>query len=494
MDFKNVAGKVSLGLAAAVMSFSANAAEKVTFTKDVLPILQENCQDCHRPGGANLGGMVAPMAFMSYKEVRPWAKAIQKAVVSKEMPPWDAAPEFDGHFANQRTLTQSEIDTIVEWVQSGVPRGAAKDAPEPRQWDDSSDWTIGKVDLVSEMPEAYFVEDDVQDIYVNFYDKLTEEELATDRYIKAVEFKPGSSVVHHIISNPLGGIAPGNDPNVNPEGYGSIIRKGTSVSFDMHYHKEPGAGTGTWDQSSAGVVFYPEGYVPEHEIRSSLLANLSFRIPAGDSNYVEHASETFDQEIEIMGFTPHMHLRGKSAKYEVKYPDGTMETLLEVPAYDFNWQTSYKYSEHKVLPAGSSVELTMAWDNSTENPYNPDPTKDVVFGEPTTDEMFFGFMSYAYVDEPRDTRVSQMVLGKYIGKYKLEGDLPMVLTIGMEAGKLTVAIPGQDPTPLMAESETRFSLADLGLTITFDTIEGGLAKSLQAKLLGDTHTAVKISD
>jgi mono/diheme cytochrome c family protein len=494
MNLRKLARNVSLGLTVAALSYSVSAAEKVTFTKDVLPILQENCQDCHRPNGANLGGMVAPMAFMSYKEVRPWAKAIQKAVVSKEMPPWDAAPEFDGHFKNQRTLTQDEIDTIVEWVNTGVARGAQKDAPEPRTWDESNEWSIGTPDLVTEMPEAYFVDDDVEDIYVNFYDKLTEEELATDRYIKAVEFRPGSSVVHHIISNPLGGIAPGNDPNVNPDGYANMMRKGTSVSFEMHYHKEPGPGTGQWDQSKAGVVFYPEGYVPDHEIRMSLLANLNFEIPAGDPNYVEQATESFDKDIEILSFTPHMHLRGKSAKYTARYPDGTTETLLDVPAYDFNWQTSYKYSEHKVLPAGSVVKLEMAWDNSTNNAANPDPTTAVTYGEPTTDEMFFGFMNYAYVEEPTNKMVSEMILGNYIGQYKLEGDLPMVITIGVKSGQLTIAIPGQQPTPLVAESETRFSLADMGLTIMFEENPDGMPDRLQAKLLGETHTAMKIAD
>lgn len=470
-------------LAAAAPVF---AADQVTFTKDVLPILQENCQDCHRPGGANLGGMVAPMAFSTYQETRPWAKAIARAVTTRTMPPWDAAPEFAGHFSNERSLTQVQIDILVAWVEGGAQRGNPSDAPAPRVFDDSGEWTIGVPDLVVQMPEAYFVDDDVEDIYVNFYDELSAEELPEDRYIKAVEFRPGSAAVHHIISNPLGGIAPGNDATVYPEGYATKLRKGTKVSFEMHYHKEAGPNTGMWDQSSAAIKLYPEGYVPEHEIRMAPLMNVSFEIPAGAEHYVEHASESFDRDVQILSYTPHMHLRGKYARYDATYPDGKSETLLEVPQYDFNWQTTYWHNEPKVLPKGSSVDLTMAWDNSPANAYNPDPTKNVRFGEPTTDEMFFGFMNYAYVEEPRGVSVDASILERYVGQYKLQGDMPMLVTIGLQDGKLTAAIMGQDPTPLMTESATRFSLSDFGLVITFELDDiGDAVKGANFRLLGN---------
>jgi mono/diheme cytochrome c family protein len=482
-----------MALCAAAPLSSAMAAGPVTFTKDVLPILQENCQDCHRPDGANLGGMVAPMAFMSYQETRPWAKSMAKAVSEKAMPPWDASPAMHGLFANERVLTQEQIDTIVTWAKTGAKRGNPADAPEPRVFEDTGDWSIGKPDLVVSMPEPYFVKDDVEDIYVNFHDALTAAELPEDRWMKAIEFRPGSSVVHHIISNPLGGIAPGNDPTVYPEGYSVKLRKGTNVSFEMHYHKEAGPGTGAWDQSKAAIIFYPEGYQPEHEIRMSMLGNFRFQIPAGDPNYTEYAKDTFDRSVEILSFTPHMHLRGKSAQYVAQYPDGNKEMLLDVPEYDFNWQTTYWYKEPKILPPGSSVELAMAWDNSANNPYNPDPTRSVRFGEPTTDEMFFGFMYYAFEEEPQEVIVDERILSEYTGRYKLQGDLPMVVTFGIDKGKLTAAIMGQDPVPLTAETDTRFTLADFGLVVNFEMdAAGDDVEAVKIKLMGETHEALPL--
>lgn len=479
----------TMALGAAFLAAPAFAAPNdVTFTKDVLPILQENCQVCHRAGGANLGGMVAPMALVEYQEVRPWAKSIAKVVANRDMPPWDASQEFNGVFRNERTLTEDEIATIVAWAEQGAKRGNPKDAPAPAEFPQSAEgWQIGEPDLVVSMPEPYFVEDDVEDLYQTFFSTLTEEELPNDRWIKAIEFRPGSPVVHHIISDPLGGIAPGNQASIFPDGYSQLLRKGQTISWQMHYHKEPGPGTGVWDQSKAGLKFYPEGYEPEHPIRMAPLANLSFVIPPGEPHHVEHASETFDRAIQILSFTPHMHLRGKYAKYVAKYPDGKTETLLEVPEYDFNWQTSYEYPEPKVMPAGTTIDLTMAWDNSANNPSNPDPTKTVRFGEPTTAEMMFGFMSYAYDEEPTSVVLSERVLERYVGKYKLTGDMPIQVSIGLENGHLTASMMGRDPAPLVAESETRFSVPDIGLTIQFILHEDKSVNKVLFKIFGQQH-------
>lgn len=375
------------------MGQSAEAANTPTFTKDVLPILQENCQTCHRPNGANLGGMVAPMALTTYQEVRPWAKSIAKNVAIKKMPPWHAAPEHHGVFKNERTLKQEEIDTIVAWVEQGTKRGNPSDAPAPLKWSDS-EWQIGTPDLILEMPERYFVKDDVEDLYVRFNSKITEEQMPESRFISAIEFKPGSKVVHHIISQPLGGIAPGNDPTVYPEDIGMNFEAGMNVSWQMHYHKEAGPGTGEWDQSRIGLKFYPKGENPKYHLSGAPLGRFDFRIPAGDDNYSISSRQKFEHDTQIINFTPHMHLRGKAAKYEAFYPDGTSEVLLEVPEYDFNWQTSYLYEEFKQIPAGTEIEFTSWWDNSDGNPFNPDSSKSVTWGEPTTDEMSFGFMSF----------------------------------------------------------------------------------------------------
>ncbi len=366
-----------------------------TFYKDVLPVIQDNCQVCHRPDGANLGGMVAPMAFTNYADTRPWAKSIARQVDARTMPPWHASADLHGTFANERTLEESEIAMLVAWAKAGAPAGDVADAPPARQWPDTGGWSIGQPDLVIDMGEEYFVQDDVEDQYITFYTEITEEMLPEPRWLKAVEFRPGSSVVHHIIARPLGGIAPGNDPTIFNEGFGTLIEPGTKVAWQMHYHKESGEGTGVADRSSAALKFYPAGYEPEHVVLNNPLARTDFEIPAGEANYTATTTTKFERDSLLLGYTPHMHLRGKSAKYVAKYPDGTEEVLLDVPRYDFNWQTNYEYpAPGKKIPAGTEIELTMAWDNSPDNPFNPDPTQDVHFGQPTTAEMMFGFVSY----------------------------------------------------------------------------------------------------
>jgi hypothetical protein len=242
--------------------------------------------------------------------------------------------------------------------------------------------------------KPFFVGDDIEDTYEYFNSTITSEMLPEPRWIKAIEFRPGSPVVHHIIATPLGGIAPGNDPTIFPDGMGRLLRPDTNVTWQMHYHKEPGPGTGSYDLSEAAIVFYPKDAQINHVLRDESLGRFDFRVPAGDPNYSIQTDYTFDEDSLIVSLMPHMHVRGKAAKYEAFYPDGTSKVLLDVPAYDFNWQTRYQFSEFEKVPAGTKLVLTTAWDNSSNNPYNPDPTKDVVFGEPTTAEMSFGFMNF----------------------------------------------------------------------------------------------------
>ena len=367
-----------------------------TYYGDVQSILEQECQVCHRPNGANLGGMVAPMAFTSYQETRPWARSIARQVESGLMPPWHAAQRHHGVFENERSLSDEQKATLIAWAKGGAPMGNAADAPPAKVWERSDGWTIGEPDLVMDMGQDFFVEDDVRDQYVNFETVITEEMLPEPRWIKAVEFRPGGPVVHHIIARPFGGIAPGNDPTVHHDGFGTLVKPGTTIRWNMHYHKEPGPGTGTWDRSSVALRFYPKDYKPDHVMQSKSMGKFDFEIPPGDSNYVARTTAKFERDALLLGYTPHMHLRGKSAHYLAKYPDGTEEVLLDVPRYDFNWQTHYKYpAGGKRIPAGTEIELTMSWDNSADNPSNPDPTATVVYGGPTTAEMMFGFVSYA---------------------------------------------------------------------------------------------------
>ncbi|REJ73241.1 MAG: hypothetical protein DWQ36_12615 [Acidobacteria bacterium] len=385
--------------AAPTANTNADAAvAQPTFYRDVLGLLQENCQTCHRPDGANLGGMVAPMAFVDYEGTRPWAKSIARQVEARTMPPWHASPDQHGVFVNERVLTEAQIETLVNWARAGAPAGDPADAPPPREWPETvNGYSTGRPDLELTMGPPYFVEDEVEDQYVTFRTPITEEMLPAPRWVKSIEFLPGSSVVHHIVAPPLGGIAPGNQPSVYPEGYGTLLKPGDEVRWSMHYHKEPGPGTGVWDQSRVNIQFYPEGYQPEHIVVVDPLARFDFVIPPGEDDVTYSTRTRFERDSELLSILPHMHLRGKSARYVAHYPDGSQEVLLEVPRYDFNWQTSYDYpaGAHKKIPAGTEVEFTATWDNSAGNPHNPDPTEEVRFGEPTTAEMMFGFLTYA---------------------------------------------------------------------------------------------------
>jgi len=395
------------GVAVAALAFApvSSAAAKVTFTKDVLPILQEHCQDCHRPNGKNMGGMVAPMAFVSYKDVRPWSKAIAKAVSTGAMPPWDAAEQHSGTFEGERGLSQAEIDTVVSWVETGASRGAPSDAPAPLEFPDVDGWTIGEPDLIFDMPEPYFVPDDVNDETKYFPMTLDSKQMPKDRWIQSVEFRPGSEVVHHIILTPFGGIAPGNKPAVYRDGFSAKAAKEQKVVWNMHYHKEPGPGSGMWDQSTVGIKFYPEDYTPKHALNTVPLGPMDIYIPAGAKRYENGAKMTFAKDALIYSMMPHMHYRGTEVKYEVTYPDGKKETILHVPDYDFNWQTSYRFKELKAVPAGTKIEVTGWWDNSTDNEFNPDPTKDISWGEATDEEMLFGWLSFTNIDEDANHQV-----------------------------------------------------------------------------------------
>lgn len=390
---------------------SAFAADQVTFTKDIAPIFQENCQECHRTSGLNLSGMVAPMALTSYQEARPWAKSIAKVVSEKSMPPWFASNEDHGKFEMERGLTDEEIDLIVKWAQTGAKRGNPADAPAPKVFASAEGWSLGEPDLIMTFDEPYWIGDDVEDDQPSIDITLTEDQLPEDRWIKWIEFRPGSEIVHHggarvqpidgegnpivdpVSGGKIIGTALGDGPDQWPEGYGKLVRKGSRVSFGMHYNKEPGPGTGVYDQSEFAVKWHTEPV--KHVVRSAGISSRGWEIPPKHADWEVGAARTFDEDSVILNMMPHMHWRGKAAKYVLVTPDGKRETLLDVPSYDFSWQMTYTFKEPKFVPAGSRLEVTMAFNNSPDNEWVKNPNRPVGWGGMTKDEMNIGWTEYA---------------------------------------------------------------------------------------------------
>ena len=406
--------QATLALVATAFSVSA---QEVTFTKDVLPILQENCQDCHRPSGRNVAGMVAPMSFMNYEETRPWAKAIAKAVENRVMPPWHAAKEFDGVFHEERSLAEDEVETIGKWVKQGAKRGNPSDAPAPLEFSETG-WSI-RPDLVITFDEPFWVPDDATDLQVDVWGTVPEGTLTEDKWIRSIEFKPGSEQVHHYIAYEceqkadgsfvdttgawLGAGAPGTTPFNYPDGYGIKWGKNSDLRFNMHYFKESGPGTGIWDQSSFAIQFQDTPVT--HPVNITAVAGVpDFEVPPFNAAWRVGGGQTFKRDTHLVSVAPHTHFRGVEAKYTAFYPDGTSEVLFYSPNYEYAWQNTYSYKEIKEIPAGTRVEWEVTYDNSNDNAaargFNP--AQIVNNGLRADDEMAIGF--YAAADaEPVKT-------------------------------------------------------------------------------------------
>ncbi|MBL8188554.1 MAG: thiol-disulfide isomerase [Acidobacteria bacterium] len=375
----------------------------VTFTKDIAPIIYKNCAECHRPGE------IAPMSLMTYQEARPWAKAMREQVTQGSMPPWSADPKH-GEWANDPRLSQKEIDTITAWVAAGAPKGEDKDLPPAPKF--ATGWTIGEPDAVIEMQEEYTVPADGTVPYLYFSMPTNFKE---DKWIQAMEIRPGNrSVVHHVIAyaqDPsvkdtapggegelrrgrvhLGGITPNKTGVVFSPGTARLIPKGSNIVFQMHYTTN---GQVTKDRTKIGFVFAKEP--GQKMVQTGNAINGRFVIPAGADNHEVKASFTFKDDVEISSFMPHMHVRGKAFKYTAVYPDGRSEILLNVPNYDFNWQLTYIPKKPIVLPKGTRLDCVAHFDNSAKNRFNPDPTKDVRWGDQTWEEMMIGWYTYSVV-------------------------------------------------------------------------------------------------
>ena len=378
-----------------------------TWSDDVAPLVYERCVTCHRPG------QTAPMSLLSYAEARPWAKSIRNVTAQRDMPPWFANPAH-GDFVEDPTLTDEQIAMIGRWVDSGAPAGDLAAAPEPPTF--STDWQIGTPDVIFTM-EPFEITDEMEDHYqwVQIENHLDE-----DRWIKGMEVHATfAEAVHHNLTylGPadatiesvqgagsldltfVSGWGPGVEPMVYPEGYGKRLPANSTVFFQMHYHKTPGPGTGGIDQTSVGMIFHDEA--PENEISTMWIVDPMLDIQPGQADYRSSSSFTAEHDALIFNFTPHMHLRGKAMTFTAESPTGEREILADIVDYDFNWQLTYTPVEPVKIPAGTTIHVDAVFDNSADNPLNPDPSITVRFGEKTTDEMMVGFIHYSYVDKSK---------------------------------------------------------------------------------------------
>jgi hypothetical protein len=384
----------------------ADGESAVTYHRDVAPILQRSCQECHRPGE------VAPMSLLNYADARQVASGIQEALLLGTMPPWFADADVN-RFANDRRLSEAEVRTLLSWVDAGAPEGNPADAPPPRRF--AEGWTIGTPELTLEMPKPFEIpaRGTLEYQYVVIPLGFTE-----NRWVQAFEIRPGNrAVVHHVravlrgpgspwmtdvpvgearpkrgsngvgrmTGGSIGSYTPGRAAVVYPPGRATLVPAGSDLVLEMHYTTN---GKATTDQTRVGFVFAKEA--PAEQVRRFAIINTTFTIPPGDPAFRVEAAATLRADVKLIALHPHMHLRGKASEFRMVTPDGERKTLLRVSRYDPMWQLRYQPAEELVLKTGTRLEVSFVFDNSPGNPVNPDPTAPVRWGDQTWEEMALG--------------------------------------------------------------------------------------------------------
>jgi peroxiredoxin len=381
----------------------------VTYAKQVSRILQKHCQDCHRPG------QIGPMSLLNYDDAAAWADTIREVIDENRMPPWHADPRF-GKWSNERRLSAEERKTLLAWVDDGTPQGDNRDLPSPRTFPEG--WQIGKPDLIIKLPRPITVPAAAPKGGVPYKYITVQTNFKEDRWVQSAEARPGApEVVHHILvfimlpgemfrpdgpGNVLCGMAPGDMPLMLKPGFAKKIPAGSRLLFQMHYTPN---GKEQIDQSYIGLIFTkkpPKYRVLTKPVHNAWFMARWFGIPAGADNYAIEAGHTFKDDVHLLAFMPHMHLRGKDFTYEAHYPGSKKETLLSVPRYNFNWQSIYRPREPFPLPKGTTLHCLAHYDNSSKNPHNPDPTKKLFWGDQTWEEMMVGWIDYYRDDEKPD--------------------------------------------------------------------------------------------
>jgi len=368
---------------------------EVTYANQIAHILNDRCVTCHRPGE------IAPFALTAYKQAAGWADTIAEVVRDGRMPPWHASPEY-GKFHNDARLADEEKRLIAAWIADGATAGDLRDVPDPPTFSDG--WRIPKPDLVVELPKNVDVPAQGVLPYQYF---LIDPQLKHDVWIRASQVRPvNPAVVHHLVvfalppgqrevnpvdSDFVAAYSPGMPPRVLPAGTAKVLAAGSKLLVQAHYTPR---GTPQSDRSKIGFTFADPTTI--HKRVTSLAAiKFDLRIPPGAADYQSIAEHRFNQDYILYALMPHMHLRGKSFRFEATYPDGRREVLLDVPRYYFDWQNAYVLAEAKPMPEGTIMRCVGHFDNSAGNPNNPDPTRTVTFGEQTNDEMLIGYMDAA---------------------------------------------------------------------------------------------------
>jgi thiol-disulfide isomerase/thioredoxin len=389
---------------------------KVTYTRDVAPILNARCVSCHRQGEA------APFALENYTQAHTWATPIKDYTARRVMPPWKAAPGY-GDFHDARVLTETQIATLAKWADSGAAEGDPKDLPPAPKFAATTGWTLGTPDLILKTDRPYHLAAEGNDVYRQFVMPLEAKE---DRYIDAIEFRPDNrAVVHHIIvffdtsgeavkldgkeAEPgytvpgtgigvpqqkaiwVQGWAAGATPYVLPPGLAFRLPAGAKIVLQVHYHKD---GRIEADQSQVGVHFVDKSKV-DQDIRVAAVINPFFDLKPGVAHQEVKQSLTLPMDVHAWAVFPHMHMLGREMKLVATLPDGTRKPLIWINDWDFNWQETYRYKEPVALPKGTKVDLVAVFDNSEQNPRQMShPPKEVFWGEQTTDEMCIGFFQF----------------------------------------------------------------------------------------------------
>jgi len=417
----------------------------VTFSKDVAPIFYQHCVNCHRPNS------IAPMSLLTYRQARPWAASIRDAVKTHRMPPWSADPNVNT-YANDPRLNDMELAAVIAWTNNGAPEGDPNDMP--RQPTFTDDWTLGKPDVILAFAEEQTISQNDEDEYVNIEVPTN---FTKDKWVQAVDIRPGNrKIVHHATvsiiprrppgqqsgslsssytyrkgklefikpdmfvadngcafpdggdwpgtaarhqlggnGSDLGSFLPGRGPDIRPEGYAVLVPAGSILNFQMHYTKTKIVEK---DRSSIGLYFL-KGPL-KAQVHHAEIWNRLFKIPPRASNHEVSSCSTVDRDVEFLAYTAHMHFRGKDMKSEAAYPDGRREVIFSVPRYSFDWQQLYTLKTPKFMPKGTVIKTAAHFDNSPNNPQNPDPSDTVRWGQPSRAEMMGFWIDFIDARKP----------------------------------------------------------------------------------------------